>query len=154
MFVAVVVRCYLWHIRAVLKNKLLRWSIANTAVQSLETIPYYEDVAAEQRVRPVNKRAYFSFFALFPIALFMICAWLSKVVCRHGIHDAIVSVPLVFCILSICLTVATLLLAVRSYKFATATKTDKWLPVILISLTAVVLIVGVVLLGYIVYLII
>lgn len=122
-----------------LKGKLMRWKISNTSVQAPQTIPYCAETAGRQQVHPVNRNAYIGFFMLFPAILFIVCAWSSKVLLRHGIYNPISIIPIAINLAAAALVCVDVFILSKAYKFSLAEKSGKSLPVGLIAACCVLL---------------
>lgn len=135
-----------------LKSKMFRWQIANTSVSSPQSIVFSSEVAEKQPVQPINKKAYISFFLLFPNFLFLICSWLSRVLCSHGIKNVIIIVPYIFAVLSIFMALTLFLVSYKSYKISLQIKSGKYLTIALCIIDILLILVGFILLIYLVIL--
>lgn len=112
-----------------LKGKILRWQIANTGVETAQAIIFCEEVAELQPVAEINKKAYLSFLLIFPDALFMVCAWLSRPVCKYGPNNAIIIIPYIFAALTIVCSIVLFMLSFKAYKNSLQIKSGKYLSV-------------------------
>lgn len=135
-----------------LKGKMLRWQIANTNVDTSQTIIFCDNVTKFQSVREINKKSYLSFLLIFPNLLFMICAWFSRALCRHGINNVIISVPFTFVALSIICSVALFMLSFIAYKNSLQIKSGKYLSIILAIIDIVTFIIGIFIFVYLIIL--
>lgn len=135
-----------------LKGKMLRWQIANTDVTDPNGIPFSAEVAEKQPITPVNQPALISFFSTFPVLLFLLCAWLSRVLCVHGFGNAIITVPYVFVTFATVGACALFALSFKSYRNSLKIKSGKYLSVILCGADVLLAAIGLILLGYLIFL--
>lgn len=134
------------------KGKMFRWQIANTSVTAPQSILFDSEVAEKQPIQTVNKKAYISFFLIFPTLLFIICAWLSRVLCRHRINNIIIIVPYVFAALTIICSIALFVLSLKAYKNSFQIKSGKYLSAILAVMSIVIIVICIAIFVYLIVL--
>lgn len=119
-----------------IKGRMLRWTVARTAVERAQDIPFDEELAAKQSyVRPTNKYLQAGFISTLPAILFLLCAYLTLALSGYVHDSALWVVSPVFCVATAAVLTAAIVFSVKAR--AAAPRLDgngKYLSVVLLAI--------------------